>query len=333
MNDGRGHGGRESVPWKRLLSVALSIGLLLALATVIDLRAATSVLSRTNLWWYCAAWSLFLLSYFPTTARWSRLIRTAGYDLDYLTVFRIVAIAYGLNKVLPMNAGDLGRTKLTERYHPVDSHTELLSLVAAERLSDLVVVVAGVGVSSLFFSQNLPVLPTIQPLAKWAGLLVICATVLVGLLHGDRIWALLPSAVTEVIATGSRTLRRLSLRSLALLTVYTLLRWLFVVLGFLCILASLDRPVGLVVGVGYVSMLTLVSLLPLTPAGLGTSETAGVALLMLFGFSQSASVAATVLQRSLGVFGMALIGAIVYAVETVCAPSRRPHTERGDEGE
>lgn len=101
------------------------------------------------------------------------LNRAVEGKLSLSACFEITAISYGLNKILPANSGDLARSKITERYTTVDSHGEILGLVAIERLLD-------VGALCLVLAISVSLLP-ISPGDLFPLFVVAGALVLVGI--------------------------------------------------------------------------------------------------------------------------------------------------------
>ena len=319
-------------PYRRLAGVVIAFGLLAALLIVADPEAVASELADIRAEWYLLGGVCFLGGYLPATVRWNQLQRTAGYPSHNRVAFEVIAVSYALNQLLPVNAGDVTRTAVVDRYYEVKSHPELAGLVVVERAIDFCVVVVLLGVGSLVVAAELV---PVETYATGALLVVGGIAVIAGLWWrlgtdasrvADRLasrpWV--PAVVATSVADFVGALGGLSRRTVTVVTLLGVARWLFVVAGFFLVARSVETPVGPALAAALVGGMSLASVLPLTPGGVGPGETVGVSVLVVGGVAEPAAVALVLLQRSYGVLLMAPLGIIVYLANVISGrPTQR----------
>ncbi len=300
--------------WKKVAKTGFGLVLLTALFWVSDIGAIVSSLRKVDLELYTAGVGLFLTTYVAASLRWETLSQTIGYNISFSDSFRIIAISYSFNKLFPGNSGDLVRSKIFERYRGIDSHGRILGIVALERYFTVVSLLSIVAVSLFFF--DVPLIGRFQPLlvifalagAGFSLVLVLKKTLL------ERIGLLSPigSSFLSDVLDGYRSSNR---REIGLNMFYSLyIRSAEAVVFYLFVLA-LSSGIGFWEAAFVTSMMSLVSALPISPGGIGAVEAAGTGMLVALGLGYSSALSLVILQRSVGLVLMALVGVTVYWVE------------------
>ncbi|MFB6190504.1 MAG: YbhN family protein [Candidatus Nanohaloarchaea archaeon] len=298
---------------KKIAKTFLSVVLVSAIVLVADVGEVFNHIARTRLRWYGLAVAVFLTTYPAAALRWKRLSSSIGYDLSLGESFRLVAVSYSFNKMFPGNAGDVVRSKVLQRYREVDSHGEVLGIVALERYFTVLALLTVV-MASLFFIK----LPF--PGVKWIILLFTAAAagLSLGLFLGDdsEKWLLdripVGSGFLEDAMDGYRSSSRKDLVLNFACSLY--IRTAEAVVFFLFVL-SLSSGLNFWEGAFVTSVMSLVSALPISPAGIGPVDATGTGLLVVAGLSYSAALSLVMLQRSVGLVLMALIGVLVFLAE------------------
>jgi uncharacterized protein (TIRG00374 family) len=259
------------------------------------------------------------LIYISAAERWSAIMESLEYHISFFTSLKIISISYGLNKILPLNFGDLSRSKISEIYIEVEDHGEVLGGVAFERVSDVVTVSAVIGLSSLFLVSNY---------LKQVYFLVVGSAILIGVAlflfykpnliqkrFLDHFRPYLPEKLSEFSDSFIHSYSDFSHKELAKIYFLSSLRWL----GGIAVLYIAGLSLGIYVDfwiVAFVnSVMVLVATLPISPGGIGPVETVGTGLLALSGLMYSDALAVIVVSRSIGFFAMAIIGYLVYLSE------------------
>lgn len=304
------------------LASVLSLLLLGSLVWLSDLDRILTALAAVSLGEYGLATAVFSSIYVPLALRWQSLARTANHHLPLRISFEIIAVSYGVNKLLPANAGDLMRSKISQRYVDVGSHGAILGLVAVERLFDVGSIALAVFASSLFLTgiSN----ETVQFVALFAllGSGMILA-IFVWLRRGtSRNWRLpLTNVVLSEAGTALDTVSALSPKRLSYVGVLSLARWLVVAVSFQLLAAAIGVTVGFPSAVLVTSAMSLAAVLPLSPGGLGPVDAVGTGILVLLGIDYTQAFTLVLLQRSLGLVLMALVGVGVYNYRLAIPPA------------
>ncbi|MFB6191328.1 MAG: lysylphosphatidylglycerol synthase transmembrane domain-containing protein [Candidatus Nanohaloarchaea archaeon] len=302
--------------YRRAAKLLFSFTILGLLFWFSDVEAIASNISKADPGLYLAAVALFLTTYAAASLRWRNLSRSIGYDLGLTESFRLIAVSYSFNKLFPGNAGDAVRSKIFERYEDVDSHGKILGIVALERylgvLSLLTIIFVSLALADIqIFEKIRWVLAIFGFVSVGFGLALLVdrdiMKLVLGFLPGKAEGFLLE------VMEGYQSSSRADLVKNLFLSLY--IRSVEAVMFFL-ILGALSADIGLWEGALVMSTLSLVSAIPVSPGGLGTVDATGAALLTFLGTSYSLALSVMILQRSIGLFLMGLVGATVYTVET-----------------
>ncbi|MEJ7696587.1 MAG: lysylphosphatidylglycerol synthase transmembrane domain-containing protein [Candidatus Limnocylindrales bacterium] len=266
----------------------------------------------------------FLVFYagFPLRGmRWALLLRGTGFRIGTRDSTEIIFLSWLVNCVVPAKLGDVYRAYLL-KINSTASLSRTFGTVFIERVLDLVAI-ALLGMAAGFWSFR-DGLPTAIQVVFAIGLVVV-VVLSVGLFtmrnFGRRIIDVLPlpHRVLELYdrfeegVFGALALRQMPL--LALLTGFVwmteALRLFFVVqaLGFV------DVELGLS-GAVFVALIgSLLTAVPLSPAGLGIVEAGVVGVLTVaYGVALPEATAIALLDRVISVFSVIVFGSIAYLV-------------------
>ena len=261
---------------------------------------------------YSAALIIFLLSYIPASLRWKTVSESIGYEISLRDSLRIMSAAYGLNKIAPGNAGDIGRSGLMKRLEDVDSHFKLLGGVAVERAFDLATVILLIVFSGLMVGREL--LNNLWIFIIPATAVLILGSVLIyrGYLI-EPLLRFLPEMVRSRMEKTIEGFRAMNRKQFVRTGGFSMSKWAIEGFSFYLLTLSLGMDTGVWLAVLVTSIMSLIAALPITPAGLGPVDAVATSLLVLAGFTASESVSLVVLQRSLGVLLMGLVGFAGYS--------------------
>lgn len=294
---------------RQRLTTVLSLLLLAGLVYVAKPGRIIESLSSADLKLYFGAATLFLGVYIPITVRWKRLLEGLGTELSLADSFRVVAVSYGMNKVLPANSGDLARSKIVEGYVEVENHGEILGGVALERFLDILTITSIILFSSLFIASRYLASVYLVVAAVTAGLIA----AVIGVLYGETLLEVVPGSAGEFLEDVYEGFRSVEREKAVELGFYSVVRWFAEVFIFVLLASALSIDLGFWEAGFITSMMSLIAAFPISPAGLGPVDLTGTGLLVVAGVSSSAGVALVALQRSLGVVLMGFIGFLVYS--------------------
>jgi glycosyltransferase 2 family protein len=284
-----------------------------------------------------AAFIVYYLGFPLRGYRWSLLLRSAGTRISVRDSSEIIFISWLVNCLVPAKLGDIYRAWLLRANFAV-SLSRTFGTVFIERVFDLFAI-AFLGLAAGFWSFRAGLPPEVQ-LVFGIGLAVLLA---------------LTIGLYTVRNFGARTLRRLPLpakgkllefydrfeegvfatnpRQLPYLAVITALVWATEAMRLLLVIEALDfRDVHLgISGAFFVALAaSLLTAIPLTPAGLGVVELGVVGILtVIYGVDPSNAAAITIVDRSISVLSIIILGSVAYVMsgKTKVRPRAQPATD------
>jgi uncharacterized protein (TIRG00374 family) len=303
---------RQLFGWRELVSTAIPIALIAFFARNVDWSEAFATLRRADPLFVVAALVLYYLSFPVRAIRWARLLREGGARIFGRDLLEILLLGWFVNCLVPAKLGDLYRSYLVKRRFGI-SLSRTVGVVVAERLLDLFVVFGLlIVVGYVAFGRTiLPDLNVLYVTGAALGLLIVLGLVALYAIS-PRIARFLPAEVRRI----SRLFREgvlHSFRGLPVAGPMTLLVWALETGRLLLVLLALGLylPPSQVIFVAVAA--SLLTTVPLTPAGFGFVEIAMVYLLTSgFGLAQNDAVAVAVLDRAVSVFSVILVGGALY---------------------
>ncbi|HEY3524356.1 MAG TPA: lysylphosphatidylglycerol synthase transmembrane domain-containing protein [Candidatus Limnocylindrales bacterium] len=272
------------------------------------------------------AFVVFYLGFPLRGYRWARLVRATGFHLPTFDATEIIFVSWLVNCLVPAKLGDLYRAWLLKVNSPV-SLSRTFGTVFIERVLDLfAIVVLGLASGFVSFRNGLP--GDVQAVfAIGIGVVVLLAAGLLTLRNfGRRILVRLPVPHT-IVEFYDRfeegVFSAVGLRAMPILLVLTALIWSTEAVRLLFVVEALHLPdVHLGISGAFFVALTgsLLTAVPLTPAGIGVVETGLVAVLTLvYGIPSQDALTITLVDRAISVLSIIVLGSIAYGV----SPLRR----------
>lgn len=280
-----------------------------------------------------ANWPLLLLAFgvfylgFPLRGlRWALLVRRTGFPLRVRDATEIIFLSWLVNCLVPAKLGDIYRAYLLKINSPV-SLSRTFGTVFLERVLDLfAIVVLGLAAGFVSFRTGLPTEIQIVFAAGVIFVMLLAAGLLTMRNFGRRIMVALP-VPHKIVEFYDRfeegVFSSIGLRHLPGLIVITGLVWATEATRLFLVVQALGLPdvhLG-ISGAFFIALsASLLTAIPITPAGLGFVEGAVVGLLTLvYGVPQTEALAITIVDRTISVLTIIVLGAIAYAV----SPKRR----------
>jgi len=314
--------GRRLRQPRTLISLILPLFLLVLLYRALPgfhLDQLPALIAQANVWYLLAAFGIFYLGFPLRGWRWALLIRRTGFRLKVRDGTEIIFISWLVNCLVPAKLGAVYRAYLLKINSPV-SLSRTFGTVFVERILDLfAIVILGLGAGYWSFRGRLP--DQVQLLFAIGVIVVI---LLAGALltmrnFGRRLIVAfhLPHRVIELYdrfeegvfsAVGITSLPRLMLITVGIWTTEAM-RLFFVVEAF----GFPDVHLG-ISGAFFVALTgSLLTAVPLTPAGIGIVETGVVAVLTLvYGVPQTEALAIVLVDRAISVLSIIVFGGIAY---------------------
>ncbi len=268
-----------------------------------------------------AAFGIFYLGFPIRGLRWTILVRRTGFPLRVRDATEIIFLSWLVNCLVPAKLGDIYRAYLLKINSTV-SLSRTFGTVFIERILDLfAIVVLGLAAGFVSFRGRLPTDVQIVFAIGVVFVVILAGGLLTMRNFGRRIMARLPlpaRAVEFYDRFEEGVFSSVGMRALPGLVVITGLIWATEASRLYLVVLALGLPdvhLG-ISGAFFIALsASLLTAIPITPAGLGFVEGAVVGLLTLvYGVPQPEALAITVVDRTISVLTIIVLGAIAYAI-------------------
>jgi len=282
-------------------------------------------IAAANPWLLLAAFLVFYAGFPLRGLRWAHLIRGTGFDLRTRDSTEIIFVSWLVNCLVPAKLGDVYRAYLLKINSPV-SLSRTFGTVFIERIFDLfAIVILGLAAGFWSFRGRLPGEVQIV-FAIGVGVVILLAFGLLTMRNfGRRVITRLPipHRFLELYDRFEEGVFSLGVRSLPRLVILTLLIWAAEGMRLFLVVEALGFP-GVHLGISgafFVALSgSLLTAVPLTPAGIGFVEAGVVGLLTLvYEIPQTEAVTIALVDRAISVLSIIILGSIAYAL----SPARR----------
>lgn len=267
------------------------------------------------------AFGVFYLGFPLRGLRWAILVRRTGLPLRVRDATEIIFLSWLVNCLVPAKLGDIYRAYLLKINSPV-SLSRTFGTVFVERILDLfAIVVLGLAAGFVSFRTGLPGEIQVVFAAGIAFVVLLAVGLLTMRNFGRRIMVALP-VPHKVIEFYDRfedgVFSSVGLRALPGLVVITGLVWATEATRLYLVVQALGLPdvhLG-ISGAFFIALsASLLTAIPITPAGLGFVEGAVVGLLtIVYGVPQTEALAITIVDRTISVLTVIALGTILYAI-------------------
>jgi glycosyltransferase 2 family protein len=285
------------------------------------LAAVPELILQANPALVLLAFAVFYLGFPLRGYRWARLLRETGFVISVRNSVEILYISWFVNCVVPAKLGDVYRAYLLKMNSPA-SLSRTFGTVFIERILDIFAI-AILGLAAGFWSFRSG-LPDAVRLLFVVGIIVVVVAA-VGLFtmrnFGRRILERLPlpARILELYERFEEgVFGAVGLKHLPVLAILTGLIWMTEGLRLYIVVLALgfdDVSLGLS-GAVFVALIgSLLTAIPLSPAGLGFAQAGVIGVLtVVYGIPLPEATAITILDWAISVLSIIVIGAVVYVV-------------------
>jgi len=313
---------------RTILSIVVPLAIIV-IAILLNRQYLSDVpadIGRANPWYVVAAFVIYYAGFPLRGWRWTKLLRGVGYKVKVKDGTEILFLSWLVNCIVPAKLGDLYRAYLLKLNSPV-SATKTLGTVFMERILDLIVIaVLGLMAGYIRFRGSLN---TLSPTTRFIFALGVVVVVLLILAlvamrsFGRRVMAILP-VPHKVIDFYDRfeegVFGSVGARGLPVLGLMSVLIWCTEAMRLYLVVRALgfsDVDLGLS-GAMFVALIgSLLTAVPFTPGGLGLVEGGmGLVLTKVFNADPSHALAIILVDRTISVFSIVLLGSIAYVLSS-----------------
>ena len=276
------------------------------LVTVFDVREAVAVIGDADLLLYAGGLVLFYGSFAVRGERWHRMLRAAGLSVPRRDSWEVLFLSFYANNLVPAQLGDLYRGHLLGSRGLV-SRSRTIGTVVADRVLDLGTIMLGFVLSGWFLYAE-------EFLSITAGIVSgqrLLVTLVGGIVVIVFVFVVSRSARVAVhlhrIREGIQT--SISSQNIASIVALTAFLWVLVVGRVWLVLRAVGLEQGIVFAAFLGFTMLLLSMMPVTPAGLGVVEVVTASGLAAVGLDGSMILAAILLDRSITYASLLVTGA------------------------
>jgi uncharacterized protein (TIRG00374 family) len=331
--------GRRLRQPRTILGLVLPLVLLVLVFRValnVDVGQLVAAVRAANPTFLLAAFVIFYAGFPLRGFRWVLLLRGATFRVGTKDATRIIFLSWLVNCLVPAKLGDVYRAYLL-KINSTASLSRTFGTVFIERILDLfAIAVLGLAAGYWSFRSGLP--PSIQVVfAIGVGVVVVLALMLLTLRNfGRRILVRLPIPRRERLVHlydrfEEGVFGAVGIRALPGLVMVTGLIWATEALRLYFVLQALGFPdvaLGLS-GAFFVALIgSLLTAVPLSPAGLGIVELGVVGVLTAaYRIPLTEATTIALVDRTISVFSIIVLGGLFYVV----SPLRRGGGHVGEE--
>ena len=301
-------------------SIVFALILLVLLFRVVfnpDLGASWERITRADPVLLVSALLVYYATFPLRGLRWRFVLRRAGTSVPYRAATEILFLSWFVNCLVPAKLGDLYRAYLLrENFGASVSRT--VGTVFIERIADIVVIF-GLAVAAGYWSFRGRSTPELDALfligfavAALLGIFVL------GLrMFGTRVAGAMPARIRSLFERFREgSVSALTPRALLLVVFLTGLIWLGESLRLFLVVRALDLPsveLGISASIFVALAASLLTAIPLTPAGVGFVEAGIVVALGIYGVDETSATSVALTDRAISILSVILFGGILYA--------------------
>ncbi|MDP9468101.1 MAG: flippase-like domain-containing protein, partial [Chloroflexota bacterium] len=284
------------------------------------------LMTRANVWLLLAGLVAYYLTFPLRSLRWTLILRRVGTPVSYGAAMEILFLSWFVNCIVPAKLGDLYRAYLLRGNYGA-SISRTVGTIFIERVADILIIF-GLALAAGFWSfrgRNRPEVDALF-LAGFVFALVLVVLVVALRYQGRRITGLLPERVREFYerfhegSTGA-----LTPRVLLPVGAITAMVWLLEGARVYFVIHALNLPdmqLGISSSIFVALAASLLTAIPLTPAGIGFVQAGIVGALYLYGVPAEAGTAVALTDFVLSTLSVIVIGGALYAFSPMV---RRAH--------
>ena len=305
-------------PWRLGVKVLISLALLGFLLNSTDLHALGALFRSLRLPIFLASFLLYIIAQFLSILRWRCLLRAEKIDLSMWRLTLLYFEGMFFNLMLPtLIGGDVVRGY--QVFHLTKRHEASLASILVERLSGYVALVMIACIALIFAYQHLH-----DPVVVW--LTAASAAGIVGIVAGllsDRLQTIFFKLLSSVgLGRFHDTIHRLyeaiqrywkHRQALLVAVGLSLVLQVFAIFIFYLISRSLNLSVPLLYFFLFVPLISVVSMLPISVAGLGIREGSAVYFFAKVGLDSAGALSISLLWFAVIALSSGL-GGIVFLV-------------------
>lgn len=269
-----------------------------------------------NISWpiYLAAFGLHYSSFIVRGMRWKKLLDALKIKTNSLAVTEIVFLSWFANSIVPAKIGDIYRSYLLKK-ETDEPISKTIGTIVVERIFDITLLLILLTLSGyLIYSDQMPEEIDQSLTIGYILIIVVAFGIIVFWAFEKRMMHLIPEKLHMHFRNLSHGIFKPFSDFETIFYVFTmsLLIWIMESGRLFLVTRSIGLDIGIYTIVFVALASTLLTAIPLTPAGLGAVEFSIVFLLELSGVDTTFGTAVAFLDRVISFWSLLVSGTIVY---------------------
>jgi len=299
---------------KTVFSFILSFFILYLLIHSIDIADVIFIAKKTDISLYILAFIIHYLSILIRGIRWNSLLKNMDMQPGFSIATKMVFLSWFVNCIVPAKIGDVYRSYLLKKKNGTPISASIGSIFI-ERMCDILVLLVMLTISCLIiFRKNIPVQISEALRVGYILLTAIILCLFILWMLKERLSEIVPDRFLFHFNNFHTSLYNPFSNRFTILavTILTILAWSMEAGRFFLVTRALGLEISFEVIVCVVLAASLLTAVPLTPAGLGAVEVSIVFILRLVGIDSNIGASLALLDRLISYWSMILTGYIVY---------------------
>lgn len=306
MNKSRSHA---------FLGLAISVPLIVLVATKVDVAGIGASLHRTDLFWVLIALVFYWAEILLRILRWKRIMASMDARIKYSSISNSFCVGAAANNIFPFRLGDILRVHLVGIQGNVSRYS-LMGTIVLEKLLDVVAVLLLTCWGAFETLNRLGAMPRLW----FVFVLGILGIMLVGAAYLIVKFSLLPRKALEFFHVRIMHFKRgfgalFRPKTISLALIETVVIWMFNTLAIWAIIKALGISLATSEVLLLEGLVGVAAAIPSAPAGIGTMQYAFLLTFDLLRLDISVGVAASLLVQSVLLGSITLVGAMIFALD------------------
>lgn len=292
----------------------------------VDFGRTFELMRRANLGLLLAGLFVYYLTFPLRSLRWTLILRRVGTQVPYRAAMEILFLSWFVNSIVPAKLGDLYRAYLLRGNYGA-SISRTVGTIFIERVTDIIVIFA-LALAAGFWSfrgRNRPGVDALF-LAGFVFAVILVVLVLALRYQGRRLTRWLPERAQELYERFHEGSTGALVPSVLLpVSAITAMVWLLEGARVFFVIQALNLPdlhLGITSSIFVALAASLLTAIPLTPAGIGFVQAGIVGALSLYGVTAEAGTAVALTDFVLATLSVIVFGGVLYALSPMI---RRAH--------
>ncbi|MDO9518203.1 MAG: lysylphosphatidylglycerol synthase transmembrane domain-containing protein [Methanosarcinaceae archaeon] len=316
MNDKTPMNFRTLLNKKTIISFIVSFLILYLLIRNVDFNSVIVVSKNLNLPIYALAIVVHYSSFYVRGLRWKKLLNTLNIPVSTSVLTEMVFLSWFVNSIVPAKIGDVYRSDLLKKYNSAPISTSIGTIVV-ERVFDITILLVLLSVSgAILFKDKMPghILQSLEIGYILLGF-VILGLILLKIFKGHVI-RIVPNRFTMIFENLHNGVYDSfsNLNTFVYVAILTIISWFLESGRFLLVATALGIDLNLPTIIFVALAASLLTAIPLTPAGLGAVEVSIVGILAMMGVDTAVGTSIALLDRLISYWSVLVIGAVVYLI-------------------